>query len=472
MTRTAASPRAIAPLDTLPLFHRLAGRAVMVVGQGDAVRWKIDLLLAAGADVRWFGAGLYPVAAERLDIRSGEWTEADLAGVALAVGAGGPEGAALAVAARARGVPVNVVDEAERSDFIFGTIVNRSPVVIGIGTGGAAPVLGQRLRERIEGLVGPGLAGWAAAAREWRGRLKQDVGEFAARRAFWRAFADRAIGATIAPGDGDYASILAESGGSLPPAKILFVGAGPGDPSHLTLGGLRALQHATVILHDDLVSDEVLELARREARRVRVGKRAGQPSMAQADINQLLLHHAQPGETVVRLKGGDPTLFSRLAEEIDVCRGAGIGYVIVPGISAAQAGAAALGVPLTARGASQRLQYVTGQGANGRLPDDLNWAAIADPAATTALYMGRRTLGEFAARAITAGLDPATPAAALAGIGARKQVQVRTTLAGLKMGLAGLEMGLAGVDPALPLLVLIGEVTRQAMAELALEVAA
>jgi uroporphyrin-III C-methyltransferase/precorrin-2 dehydrogenase/sirohydrochlorin ferrochelatase len=386
------------------------------------------------------------------------WTPADLAGAALAVADPGSadEGERFFAAARAAGVPVNVIDRTELCDVQFGTIVNRSPILLAISTGGAAPMLGQSIRARIEAVLPLALSEWAKAALALRPRLKARVKSFRDRRAFWERFVERAW-AGGAPGDVE--SLLAR-----PPrhgGRVALVGAGPGDPELLTLKAVRALQSATIILYDDLVGPEILELARREAKRIAVGKTGRGPSCRQSDINAQMVALALAGESVVRLKGGDPLVFGRATEELDACRAAGIEVTIVPGISAAQGAAAALGFSLTERREARRIQFVTGHGADGRLPRDIDWSAIADPAATTIVYMPRATLGEFAGSAMAAGLSPETPAVAIASATLPAQAQVSGTLATVA--------GLAGSLPSgAPVTVVIGRVARErsALAEL------
>ena len=469
--KPAATPPRIAPLDTLPLFHRLTGRKVVVAGQGDAVVWKAELVAAAGADVLVLAqdgagrfAGVEPVAGS-LRVEPRGWTEADLAGAALALGdiADPAEAARFIAAAHAAGAAVNMIDRTELCDVLFGTIVNRSPMVVGISTGGAAPALGQSVRVRIEGILPPALARWAAAARDWRPRVKAAVADFAGRRRFWQRFAARAWdGIDRGPAEADYAALLADEAAR--PGSVALVGAGPGDPELLTLKAVRALQTATVILYDDLVSPEVLELARREARRVAVGKRGGAASCAQADICAEIVRLARAGETVVRLKGGDPGIFGRATEELDACRAAGVAVRIVPGITAAQAAAAALGFSLTERVHARRVQFVTGHGADGALPADLDWGALADPHATTVIYMPRKTLAGFARAAVAAGLDPATPALAVADIARAGQRHVAAPIAALAADLGTLAAGA-------PVTVIVGQVARH-LAQPARELAA
>lgn len=455
-----ATPPRIAPLATLPLFHRLEGRKVVVAGQGDAVVWKAELVAAAGADVLVLAgngadrfADLTPVAGS-ITVEPRQWTDADLTGASLALGdiADPEESARFIAATHAAGAAVNMIDRTELCDVLFGTIVNRSPVVVGISTDGAAPALGQSVRVRIESVLPPGLARWAQVARDWRPRVKAAVADFADRRRFWQRFAKQAWDAIDrAPIDTDFAAILAGHSGQR--GSVTLVGAGPGDPELLTLKAVRALQTATVILYDDLVGAEVLELARREARRIAVGKRGGGASCAQADICTEIVRLARAGETVVRLKGGDPGIFGRATEEIEACQAAGVPVSIVPGITAAQGAAAALGISLTERVHARRIQFVTGHGADGKLPTDLDWRALADPQATTVIYMPKKTLAQFARAAIAAGLDPATPALAVASVARAEQQHVAAPISALAAELVRL--------PAdAPVTVIVGQIAR------------
>lgn len=390
------TPARIAPLPNLPLFHRLAGRKAVVVGDTAGAEWKAELLAAAGGDV----------------VRLSEWTTADLEGVAIAI-ADIPDPEPFIEAARAAGAIAYIVDRPELSDVQFGTIVNRAPVVIGISTDGAAPMLGQSIRARIESVLPLGLSAWAATAKRWRGRLKQRLPAFGDRRAFWERFVATAWSEPDrVPAEADFKALVEAQ----PEARgrVLLVGAGPGDPELLTLKAVRALQSATVILYDHLVGPDVLELARREAKRIAVGKTGNGPSCRQRDINERMVALALAGETVVRLKGGDPLIFGRATEEIAACKAAGVEAAVIPGISAIQGAAAALQFSLTERKKARRVQFVTGHGADGKLPGDIDWNAVADPKATTVLYMPRKTLAEFARKALAAGLDSRTPAVAIA----------------------------------------------------------
>ncbi|MDB5670248.1 MAG: cobA [Alphaproteobacteria bacterium] len=463
-----ATPARIAPLPSLPLFHKIEGRRAVVAGASQGAVWKAELLSAAGADVlvlagdeaaarQFDGLAASPVKGP-VTVLARRWSAGDLSGAAIAVGdlPDRDDALAFAAAARAAGAPVNLVDQTELCEIQFGTIVNRAPIVLAISTDGGAPMLGQSIRARIESVLPLGLSGWARAALQWRPRVKASLGSFAERRRFWSRFVETAWRQVDrAPGECDFATLIAGLGQDSRPGTVTLVGAGPGDPGLLTLKAVQALQSATVILYDDLVGPDILELARREARRVSVGKSAGRGSCRQDDINSEIVRLALAGETVVRLKGGDPLIFGRATEELDACREAGLQVAIVPGISAAQGAAAAFGFSLTERERARRVQFITGHGADGALPADIDWAALADPAATTIVYMPRKTLAQLAARAIAAGLDPSTPARAIASATRPEQQQVVGTIASIAAFAATLPAGA-------PVVVLIGEAVREA----------
>ncbi len=347
------------------------------------------------------------------------WEPADLAGARFAVAdvETDAEAARFVTAVRAAGAVVNVVDKPSFCDVQFGALVNRSPLIVAISTDGAAPVFGQAIRAKIEAVLPAGLKAWAEAARDWRPFVQARALGYSARRAFWERFTRLALErADHSPSDKDRDAMLATLDrieAAPPQGRVTLVGAGPGDPELLTLKAVRSLQSADVILYDDLVSNDVLELARREAKRMLVGKTGHGPSCKQPEINSLMVKLALQGRHVVRLKSGDPLLFGRATEEIDACEAAGIAVEIVPGVTSAQGAAAALKVSLTERHQARRVQFLTGYGADGQLPGDIAWDAIADAKATTVLYMPRRTLADFCERAIKAGIDPATPAVAV-----------------------------------------------------------
>jgi uroporphyrin-III C-methyltransferase/precorrin-2 dehydrogenase/sirohydrochlorin ferrochelatase len=452
----------IQPLSILPVFMDLTAKRAVVVGSTGRAAWKAELLAAAGARVHVL-APACELSGEMRGLIGREaalihldrpWRAEDLAGadVALADVEDDEQAAAFERAARAAGAACNVIDRPAFSHFQFGSIVNRSPVVVGISTSGAAPVLGQAIRRRIETLLPPTLASWAILARNLRDRVARTLVPAPSRRAFWEKLVDRAFGpAPTASSEAELRNAIAHGPASAPRGQVTFVGAGPGDAELLTLKAVRALQAADVILFDDLVSDGVLELARREARRILVGKRAGRPGCRQHEINDMMVSLAKAGRRVVRLKSGDPMIFGRAGEEIEVLAREGISYDAVPGITAALALASTLGVSLTHRDCAKSVRFVTGHSRHGGLPEDMDWHAIADPSATTVFYMGGRTAGEIALRLIAHGMPGTMPVAVAADIGRAGQ-QMRVGC------LSALTDIVAGTDNSKPVLICIGAV--------------
>jgi uroporphyrin-III C-methyltransferase/precorrin-2 dehydrogenase/sirohydrochlorin ferrochelatase len=453
------------PLSRLPAFFALENKRAVVAGGSQAASWKAELLSATGARVDVFApvadAELRALAAAppRGDvvIHERRWAASDIFGAAIAVAdcADNEEAAAFAAAARAAGVPVNVIDRPAFCDFAFGAIVNRSPLVIGISTDGAAPVFGQAIRAKIEALIPKGFGRWADAARAWRPRVQALALPFRGRRGFWEKFTARAVAAPDRePTEADLEALLAPAP-TQEAGSVVLVGAGPGDPELLTLRAVRALQSADVILFDDLVATDILDFARREAKKMLVGKTGHKISCRQDDINALMITLAKAGRRVVRLKGGDPMLFGRADEELAACRAAGIAVEVVPGITTAQGAASRLLVSLTRRGQARRVQYITGHatinGRDGKLPADIDWPSIADPAVTTVVYMPIKTLPELVASAVGAGLDPATPAVA---VERATRADERVTAATI----GDLPAKLAAAPPSGPVVVMIGRV--------------
>jgi uroporphyrin-III C-methyltransferase / precorrin-2 dehydrogenase / sirohydrochlorin ferrochelatase len=441
-------PARLGALPKLPIFVDLVGRRVLVAGGSEAVAWKAELLAAAGGHVRVFSEDPSPevlalVAAnpESILLTRRAWRPNDLHGVAIAVAGIEDEadGAFFAGTARSRGALVNVIDKPALCDFQFGAIVNRSPVIVSISTDGAAPILAQAIRRRVEAILPAALGGWSASAKSFRERLAGLLPSKAARRDFWEKFVDVAF---ISQAEEDERLVeierLAKSILHGEPQRrdgeVVIVGAGPGDPELLTLKAVRELQAADVILYDRLVPDEVLELGRREARRILVGKEGHGSSCRQEDIINLMVELARAGQRVVRLKGGDPAIFGRTGEEIDACRAHGIKARMVPGITAALAAASSLSLSLTRRGHAQRVQFVTGHDQHGTLPPDLDFAALADPRATTCVYMGRETVRALASQLVAHGLPDATPATLISNVSRANESAVATTVGDLAVG--------------------------------------
>jgi uroporphyrin-III C-methyltransferase / precorrin-2 dehydrogenase / sirohydrochlorin ferrochelatase len=461
MSRSPAEIRKtrMGSLSRLPAFFALENKRAVVAGGSRAAAWKAELLSAAGARVDVFAptadADMLALAAApargAVVIYDRRWEAADFAGAAIAVAdcADDNEAARFAAAARTAGVPVNIIDRPAFCDFAFGAIVNRSPLVIGISTDGASPVFGQAIRAKIEALIPNGFARWADAARSWRPRVQALALPFRGRRSFWEKFTARAIAAPDrAPTDADLDALLAPAS-AREAGSVILVGAGPGDPELLTLRAVRALQSADVILFDDLVSTDILDFARREAKKMLVGKTGHAPSCRQDDINALMVALAKAGRRVVRLKGGDPMIFGRADEEIAACRVAGIAVEVVPGITTAQGAASRLLVSLTRRVQARRVQYITGHGRDGKLPADIDWASLADPAVTTVVYMPTKTLPDLVINAVNAGLDPATPAVAVERATRPDERIISSTI-------ADLPARLAAEAPSGPVVVMIG----------------
>jgi uroporphyrin-III C-methyltransferase/precorrin-2 dehydrogenase/sirohydrochlorin ferrochelatase len=344
-THTPAEPRPprMEPLARLPVFFALEGRRAVVAGGTPGAAWKAELLSAAGATVDVYAADagdeMQAIAIDpprgAVVIHRREWSENDFSGATIAVGAceNETEAQRFAGAARAAGVPVNVIDKPRFCDFAFGAIVNRSPMVIGISTDGAAPVFGQAIRGKLEALIPRGFTQWAAAARRWRADVQASGLSFNARRRFWQLFTERAVTyPDSAPQEFDYAMLLERTraeGERVEQGSVTLVGAGPGDPELLTLRAVRALQSADVILFDDGVSVDVLDFARREARKLLVGKTAeGATGMQEAGA--LMAGLAKSGRRVVRLKGGDAMSAEK---ELEACRNAGVAIEIVHGVT-------------------------------------------------------------------------------------------------------------------------------------------
>ncbi len=423
----------------------LLKRAVRVTIATDFVTADLQSLLEAGT----------------IEIIPASLGAAAIKGRPLVISATGDlnEDARVSAIARALGVPVNVPDRPELCTFSLASIVDRGLVTIAIGTEGAAPVLATQLRARLDQDLHPRLGRLAEIAREYRPKVAERVPAGAARRALWDdVFAGSAAGAILAGDEADgRARIEAHLDNAAAPAagpgRVILVGAGPGDPELLTLKAVRALKSADVILHDGHVSAGVLEYARREAEVISVAKARGKHSKTQAEINALIVSYARAGKTVVRVKGGDPFVFGRGGEEIDILRSSGIAVEVVPGITAATAAAASLQIPLTHRDISRSVTFISGHAAGDGAPefDQVDFAAMANGRATLAVYMGLATAGELAAKLLASGWSPATPLIAVERASQTNERRVSTTLDQLALGPA--RLGLSG-----PTFLLIGEV--------------
>ncbi|MDC8013267.1 siroheme synthase CysG [Tahibacter soli] len=417
-----------------PIFAELSARPVLVVGGGAVAQRKVAALLEAGADVRIGAPVLNCELAQWVDAGRVRWIEGRFAPewlddvwLAIAATSDAAANAAVAAAGLARRVFVNVVDDAALSSFQVPAIVDRSPLVVAISSGGAAPILARRVREKLETLLDPSLASLARLAERWRGRIRGRLADLGRRRRFLERVFDGPIADLVRSGRDDAAdaalgaALDRAAAQALPRGSVVLVGAGPGDPGLLTLKGLRALNEADVILHDRLVSRDVLALARRDATFVEVAKEAGNHRTTQDGIHALMLEHAQAGRRVVRLKGGDSFIFGRGGEELEFLRSHGIAYEVVPGITAALACAAYAGIPLTHRDHAQSVRLVTAHCKDSL--DTLDWRALAAERQTLAVYMGVAGLEAFGARLIAHGRAGSTPAA-LVENGSRREQRV------------------------------------------------
>lgn len=407
-------------MQFLPIFLDLKTGPVFLLGAGDLARAKLRLLLAAGARVRFAAidgnhdvSEFAPEAVSRIDFVTGDLIATDLTGVIAVLCAGaGHIGEDMAARARAKGIPVNVMDDLSHSTFIFPAIVDRGDVVVAVGTGGASPVVARRVRERIEALLPARIGDLASFIGRFRKTIHARIPDFAQRRRFWERIVDGPIGAMVLAGKSNNAeaalaaiahpSTFADSAGF-----VTLVGAGPGDPDLLTVKGLRALQDADIIFYDDLVSPEVLDRARRDAARVSVGRRIGKPGIGQEAINRLLIEAAQSGKRAVRLKGGDPFVFGRGGEEIAALREAGVAYEVVPGITAGLGAAAESEVPLTFRQKATRITFLTAHKAKDA--ETVDWSALTDTKMTVVVYMGITAAQSIRSGLLAAGRSPQTP---------------------------------------------------------------
>jgi uroporphyrin-III C-methyltransferase/precorrin-2 dehydrogenase/sirohydrochlorin ferrochelatase len=425
-------------VDYLPLFALLKDRPVLVVGTGEIADRKIAFLQRAGAQVQI--------------VTAAEFDESQLDQVVLAIAATDDQALNRRVfeAANARHRLVNVVDDQPLCSFIFPSIVDRSPLLIAISSGGNAPVLARMLREKLEALLPVSLGRMAEVAGGFRERLKAYRTTTADRRRFWeKAFRGR-FASLMAAGNEQAAKRELEDSlhaSHQQQGEIILVGAGPGDAGLLTLRGLQVIQQADVVFYDHLVSDEVRELIRRDAEQICVGKRAGEHSVPQHETNQMLIDAAKAGKSVVRLKGGDPFIFGRGGEELQAAAQAGVPFQVVPGITAASAVTAYAGIPLTHRDYAQSVTFVTGHYKADSAPFD--WAQLAQSRQTLAIYMGTLKAADISEQLIRHGRDKATPVAVISR-GTRVDQHVAT---GTLQQLANLAK-----NAPMPALIVVGEV--------------
>jgi len=430
----------------LPISLDLRGKNVVLAGGGEVALAKLRLLMKTETRLAVFAPAPLPeicalAEARHIRLYRRPVAAADLVGATLAYAATGDsaEDGRVADLGRAAGALCNVVDDREASDFITPAIVDRDPVTVAIATEGSAPVLARRIKADVEASLSPDTGVLARIAEEFRAQAAT-LPRGMPRRRFWSRFFDQAGPQALREG-GEAAArqaleaLAAEAGmEACAPGFVHLVGAGPGDPDLLTQKARRLLHEADVVIHDRLVSPAVLELARREARLIAVGKVPGGSGWQQKDIDARIVAEATAGFQVVRLKSGDPGVYGRLDEEMQALAEAGIGYAIVPGITAATAAAAAAKVSLTQRGRNSALRLLTGQDVNGFAEHD--WRTLAKPGAAAAIYMGVRAAQFLQARLLMVGANPGTPMSVVENASRADQTIIATTLANLTADMA------------------------------------
>ena len=409
-------------MDALPIFLKLRNTPALVVGGGSVAERKIDLLIRAGAKVTVVAPEIGSKVKALLDQQKLDWIEdrfkpAHLNPALIAIAATDNEDVNRAVSesARQQNLPVNVVDQPDLCTFTVPSIVDRSPVIIAIGTGGASPVLARMLKARLETLIPAAYGRLAGIAREFRDQVKAALGSVDSRRGFWEKVFQGQIAELVFAGKENQARaelramIQATEDAEFEKGEVYLVGAGPGDPDLLTFRALRLMQRADVVLYDRLVAPAIVDLVRRDADRIFVGKEKSNHVVPQPEINELLLSLAQEGKRVLRLKGGDPFIFGRGGEEIEDLVRHNIPFQVIPGITAAAGCASYAGIPLTHRDHAQSCLFVTGHLKDGSV--DLNWDALCHPGQTVVVYMGLTGLGSICREMIRHGLKGTTPAA-------------------------------------------------------------
>jgi uroporphyrin-III C-methyltransferase/precorrin-2 dehydrogenase/sirohydrochlorin ferrochelatase len=420
-----------------PVFLDLEGRAVLVVGGGEQALQKVRLVRRSPARITVVadevGPELIALGVEgRIRIERRTFDVADVEGMALVYAATGSAAgnAPVIAAARAHGIPVNAVDEPEHSSFITPAIVDRDPVVVAIGTEGAAPVIAREIKSRLEAILPTRFGRLAQAARALRERAARDIPDGVLRRRFWERLLAGPFRDAALAGDASMVESAAEAAfGAVectPKGRISLIGCGPGDADLLTLKAQQRLQEADVLVIDRLVGEDVLDYARRDAERIHVGKMPGGPSAGQDEINRILVCQGLKGRRVARLKGGDPMIFGRAAEEMAAAQAAGIEVEVIPGVTAAHACAARIGLPVTLREKVRAFTVLTGATADGELAHD--WRALARPGAAFAIYMGVGSAGEMQRRLLSAGADSETPVVIVENGTRHDEVAVATVL--------------------------------------------
>jgi len=448
-------------MDFLPIFFNIKDKPCVVVGGGEIASRKASLLLEAEASVRIISPELGPSLTEWkeegvISHEGREYRSGDLDGAHLVIAATDNLEVNRQVSedAHALRMPVNVVDQPELCSFVMPAIIDRSPVVVAVSTGGASPVLARLIRGRLESLIPAGYGRLAELASRFRHQVKEKITDATDRRRFWEAVLQGGVAERVFSGHREEADHMMEQalenqGASTGVGEVYLIGGGPGDPDLLTFRALRLMQQADVVVYDRLIAKPVLEMVRRDAERIYVGKENDHHVMQQEDINKLLARLAKEGKRVVRLKGGDPFIFGRGGEEIDTLVDEGIPFQVVPGITAASGCSTYSGIPLTHRDYAHAAIFVTGHRKDGSL--DLNWTALSQPNQTVVFYMGLLSLPLIRDKLIENGVSPEMPIA-LVQQGTTPEQRVFTGTLSTIVEIAERE------QPKPPTLIIVGEV--------------
>lgn len=444
-------------MDFLPIFLNIKDKRCLVVGGGEVARRKAGVLLEAGARVRVVAPEIDPAMAgqHRVEAIVARFEAQHLEGVTLVIAATNDRAVNRQVSelARERNIPVNVVDDPELCSFILPAILDRSPLMVAFSSGGASPVLTRMLRGKLETMIPQGYSRLAVFAERFREAVKQRVINPAKRRIFWENVFEGVVAEKVLTGDEATAENMLrqmlENEDNIQRGEVYLVGAGPGDPDLLTFRALRLMQKADVVVYDNLVSAPIVEMTRRDAQRIFVGKKRADHTMRQEEINELLVRLAKEGKRVLRLKGGDPFIFGRGGEEIETLAAEGIPFQVVPGITAASGVASYAGIPLTHRDHAQSCLFVTGHLKDGTM--NLDWDALARPKQTVVVYMGLHGLDILCAELIKHGMPNTTPIAIVQQGTTPNQRVITGTLATLP-GIAERE------QPQAPTLIIVGGV--------------
>jgi uroporphyrin-III C-methyltransferase/precorrin-2 dehydrogenase/sirohydrochlorin ferrochelatase len=411
-------------MDHLPIFLDLNGKRTLVVGNGAIAARKADLLLRSGSDLTVVApeidAELSSLAETyEFGYKADVLTAEDLDGCVVAFGCSEDDAVNehLCELAAAAGILVNISDKTESCDFIMPALVDRSPLLIAISSGGTSPLLVRMLKARFETTIPAAYGRLAEFAGSYRDRIKSMVPNLTRRRRFWEAMVSGPVAEHLFSSQVEEAENLMDTllqkaavdGDQAPVGEVYLVGTGPGDPDLLTFRALRLMQQADVVLYDRLIGDGILNLVRRDAERVYVGKLPKNHSVPQEEIGSMLIRLAQDGKRVLRLKGGDPFVFGRGGEEIEALSENGIAFQVIPGVTAAVGCASYAGIPLTHRDHAQGCLFVTGHEKDGKL--NLNWKSLIQPRQTVVVYMGLSSIGAITGGFLANGADPATPAA-------------------------------------------------------------